>query len=108
MFKGSTLVIVGLSLMLLLSATALAQGQGKVAASKRKAAAGRKHNNDKAARYANQEVSYRQRSTGANSGKLPSATATQPGLQQKPKPKQQNLLPYIEQDNLRRRQTRKR
>lgn len=99
MFKGNLLLTASLSLTLLFSASALAQGNA--AAAKAKPAVGRKRNNGKNARYANQEVSYRQSGTGANHTQS-SATTNQPGTLKKSKPKQQNLLPYMEQGNLRR------
>ncbi len=107
MFKCQPLIIASLMLALLLSTGAFAQGKGNRTSTQRKANATSKR---KAGKYANQEVSYRQTNTTRKSE--PPAGANQTTQQLLPyveqdnlktqKPKQQNLLPYMEQSNLRR------
>ncbi|MBI1763851.1 MAG: hypothetical protein HYR56_20700 [Acidobacteria bacterium] len=102
MFK-SKIIIAGLSFVLLLYTAALAQGKGQ--------RSGANHQR-KAGKYANQEVSYRQSNTARkfDQSTLPPAGNTQtqllPYVEQgnlkTARPKPQNLLPYIEQSNLRR------
>jgi hypothetical protein len=116
MFKGKTIFIASLSLALLLTSSALGQDKGKPAATRRKAVAGK--NKGKQARYANQEVSYRKKSTSFDKGYLPPAAANQtsnqllPYIEQsnlkKPQPNQQGILPYIEHSNVRSRNAQKR
>src|SRR5262245_50592901 len=115
MFKGKTIFIASLSLALLLTSSALAQDKGKPAATRRKAVAGK--NKGKQARYANQEISYRKKSTNSEQGNLPTAAANQssnqllPYIEQsnvkKPQPNQQGILPYIEHSNVRSRKAQK-
>lgn len=103
---NSKIIIASLSLTLLLSLGTFAQGKGYRTRAKQKANA---TNNRKVGKYANQEVSYRQTNTTRKN--LPPAGASQTTNQLLPyveqgnlktqKPKQQNLLPYMEQSNLR-------
>ena len=105
MFK-SKIIIASLSLTLLLPTDTFAQGKGKRASAQRKANATNKR---QAGKYANQEVSYRQTNTTRKT--VPPAGGNQATNQLLPyveqdnlktkKPKQQNLLPYMEQSNLR-------
>lgn len=116
MLRSKT-IIASLSLILLLSIGAFAQGpssRAKASGSENPNAA----NNRKTGKYANQEISYRQTNAARTSGKSVFApvehTQTQllPHIEQDnlktARPKQQNLLPYLEQSNLYRRNASKR
>lgn len=114
MLKSKT-IIASLSLILLFSTGALAQGP-----SNRAKASGKTNtaNSRKTGKYANQETSYRQNNAARKSGKRVFAPAGHTQTQLLPyleqdnlktvRPKQQNLLPYMEQSNLYRRNASKR
>ena len=97
MFKGKTLVITSLSLVLLLASTTLAVDKSKSGATKRRSVAGasNKRKGNKA-RYANQEVGYRKQ--GGSNQLLPYVEHSN---LKEAKPNQQGILPYVEQSNLR-------
>lgn len=95
MFKGKTLVITSLSLVLLLASTTLAVDKSKSGTTKRKPVAGNKRKGNQA-RYANQEVGYRKQ--GGSKQLLPYVEHSN---LKEPKPNQQGILPYVEQSNLR-------
>ncbi len=107
MFKGKTIIIASLSLALLLASSALAQDKGKPAATRRKAVAGK--SKGKKNRYANQEIGYRKQSaSAANQTSNQLLPYVEQNNLKKPQPKQQGLLPYLEQSNLRSRKAPKR
>ena len=98
MFNGKTIITASLSLALLLASSTFAQDKGKGAAKGKPAASAKRSR--KSGKYANQEISYRQTSPAASQS-ANNAAQTNAGQNKlkSSKPKQQNLLPYMEQSN---------